>query len=344
VIISNSTVEAVDRSPSNGRTDHAIYYATSGVTNPIIINNTVSGARWGISSSGYPYTETNGVPDHQVYGGLLENNLVLSTADDSFSGNDGLQMARGDYHNIVVRKNTVTQWADDGVDMYLGFNILFEYNTLHKPKNSAANAIKCGGVARGGNEGPVGRKSNGIVVRYNTVFDIKLGNGNHAINTNDGGQALIYGNLAYNISGSGVQVSGNIDRFDIFNNTFVNCNYGVSCWTTGSNAGEIYVSNNILEGTTNDINANTRGSGQFMKGKNNILINNKTGGNYIGSNDISTSISNLFLNPELNDFRIKENAPAIDKGVAMIHYQKDIFGNLISNIPDVGAVEYCLSQ
>lgn len=340
VIISNSIVEAVDRSPSSGRTDHAIFFATSGVKNPIIINNTVSGARWGISSSGFPYSETNGIPDHQVYGGLVENNSILNTADASFSGNDGVQMARGDYNGIIIRKNKIFQWADDGIDTYLGFNLIIEYNSLTNPRNSAANAIKCGGVARGGNEMPVGRKSTGIVVRYNHIFDINLGSNNHAINTNDGGQATIYGNLAYNISGSGCQVSGDINRFDIFNNTFINCNYGISCWTNGNNAGEIYISNNILEGSSNDVNANTRGTGQNMKGANNILINNKTGGNYEGNNDLAAQKNALFVDGLQNNFILTETSPAIDKGLATPGYNKDLHGNLIHNKTDIGALEY----
>ena len=339
-IISNCKVEAVDRSPSSGRTDHAIFYGKNGTTHPIIINNEVSGARWGISSSGYPYTEKNGKPNHNVYGGLIENNKILNTATSSYSGNDGLQIARGDYHNIIVRKNTITQWSDDGIDTYLGFNIIIEHNTLTNPRNTAANAIKCGGVARGGNENPAGRKSSGIIVRYNTIHDINLKKSNHAINTNDGGDAEIYGNLAYNISGSGCQISGNIDKYEIYNNTFVNCNYGVSCYTTGSNAGEIYLTNNIIEGTSDDVNANTRGTGKFIKGKNNMLLTGETGGSYKGSNDFKDNKSKVFKDYTRNNYKLHENSPARDKGILVGNYLSDLLGGLFDNKIDLGAFEY----
>ncbi len=60
------------------------------------------------------------------------------------------------------------------------------------------------------------------------------------------------------------------------------------------------------------------------------------------------SESPLFVSPGTGDFRLRSDSPCIDRGAVItgLHNQsdlaKDVYGNLVSDTPDIGAYEYVI--
>src|SRR5690606_33252528 len=105
----------------------------------------------------------------------------------------------GKYHGLIIRKNEVYGWYDDGMDFYASEDVIIEYNTLHSPQQPASSgqAIKAGGITR--TEPVVGHRSKNIVVRYNTVYNlynhVNEEGSHNGIQTNSGGSGKVYGNV-----------------------------------------------------------------------------------------------------------------------------------------------------
>ena len=329
IVISNCLIEgALNR--GKGGVDFAnIQNQQNTYTNPQVLNNTISSFRRGVHFSGYPYNE-----NYEVEGGIVENNTVRNNREIAQS--DGLVANRGNFNGLVLRKNDVSGYYDDGIDTYLGSNIIIEHNTIHNPALVSANAftrsgngIKAGGIAREENARFVGTQSFNVVVRYNVVRNIRSNqcpcNG---IVTNDGESGEIYGNLVYDVDGHGIKMDGESNNWSIHNNTVINAAQpGFQIYVDPGVTGNLLLKNNILEGISS-ISIRQAGNVSIER-SNNIEVSS------------SSQKENLFRDPGNDKYDLKQGSPAINAGTSSIPtYERDIQGYLISGTPDIGAFEY----
>ena len=301
-VISNCRVEG------SGKPQYGINYGKNDgpqekVVYPQILNNHVTGCLWNIISTGYPYDGT-----HEVMGGLVENNV--SAKNRSLKNGDGIDAQRGKFHGLVIRKNEIYDYFDDGIDLFSADSVIVEYNTIHTPQqpSSSGQGIKAGGLTNADKIN--GYQSTNIIIRHNVVYDIynKVSDaGSHnGIQTNEGASGEIYGNLVYDVQGSGIVVSGAIKHWEVHHNIVVNAQEaGLNIWTEGSKDNQIEVYNNILEGEQADIKVNTRTTQQKVTGRNNVLVHGKAAGAYQGQDDQPADLATLFVNPTKHDFRLK---------------------------------------
>ncbi len=277
--------------------------AAQQVVNPIIINNEVSGFLVNIISTGYPYDGT-----HEVQGGLIENNRSGQTR--SVKNGDGIDVQRGRFHGLIIRKNEVYGYFDDGIDLFGADSVIVEHNTVHSPQqpSDSGQGIKAGGLTR--NETINGHQSTNIIVRYNTVHSLfnrasDTGSQN-GINANDGASGQIYGNLVYNVQGHGMVISGPIRSWQVHHNIVVNAGaVALNVWTEGNTDNQVVIDHNVLGGKQGDIKASTRTTGKPVAGSNNQLIHQKTSGNYRSPSDRQTDANAVFYEDNQLNFVLK---------------------------------------
>ena len=301
-IVSNCQVEGMGK-PHYGINFGKNDGADKRVVYPRILNNYVTGFLANIVSTGFPYDGT-----HEVVGGLIENNI--SGATRSIKNGDGIDAQRGMFHGLIIRKNEVYSYYDDGIHLFAADSVIVEYNKVHSPQQpcDSGQGIKAGGITRA--DKIKGHQSVNIVVRYNTVFNLynkANDSGSHnGIQTNDGASGEVYGNLVYEVQGDGIVVSGPISEWKIHHNVVINAEKtGLNIWTEGRNDGKVTVYSNVLEGKQCDLKVNTRTTKSVIIGKDNILIHQKTMGAYRGRGDQQIDASVLFIDPDNHDFRIK---------------------------------------
>ncbi len=125
-----------------------------------------------------------------------------------------------------------------------------------------------------------------------------------------------------------------ISNFTIENNTFVNIKYHAAGFN-GNSTGNI-VRNNIFYNAGSGYWAQDGGE---VTGDYNLLFNT-TDGTPAPHNILDTDP--LFVDTAGNDFRLQENSPAIDMGMALIGFNTDIIGTTRpqGNGWDIGAYEY----
>lgn len=323
----------------------------TGTTNPIVLDNDVEGFWANIRSSGYPLATSNGQTTgtklHQCYGGLIEGNKAPNT-----SGDDCFALQRGDYHNIILRYNQGWDYDDDWGDFFAADNVICEYNTVGNPRNSAANGIKAGGITRADNVPNV--QGDNVIVRYNKIVDITTNDDSwNAINTNDGRSGQVYGNFICNVPGVGIKMSGNVSEWRIYNNTVINATRGFESWNLSGNTNNVFILNNIFDGSKSFGGSNfdivaTNPSGGNHVGRNNILINGTRSGAYSGNNDVvGTDENALFVSYTGNgtgDYRLKEGSIAVDYGIDIDGYNKDSQGLPITNGIDCGCFERAAAE
>ena len=301
-VVSNCRVEG------SGKPHYGINYGKNdgpgkAVVYPMILNNHVTGFLWNICSSGFPYDGT-----HEVMGGLIENNSSGKTR--STENGDGIDAQRGKFHGLIIRKNEVYGYHDDGIDLFAADSVIVEYNTVHSPQqpSDSGQGIKAGGITRA--DKVKGHPSTNVVVRYNTIYNlynkINDSGSQNGIQTNDGASGKVYGNLVYDVQGSGIVVSGPINAWEVHHNIVVNAGKaGLNIWTEGHNDHKVAVYNNILEGNQGDVKVNTRTTKRVIVGKNNILIREKVIGTYRGDGDRQADVPTLFIDPAKHNFRLK---------------------------------------
>jgi len=350
-VVSNCEVSATNQNGYFGiRTNTWVYNSSHkesalfNTTHPQVLNSEVYGHfRCLIGTQIWPFDGRHTIHE----GGRIENCIARDIVKEGSSDPwENILTSRGDMNNFVIRKNKVFGFYSNGIETYGAKNIIIEHNTIHSPhKNTkSGRGIKAGGYNSAGQTASgVGELfSENVIVRYNTIYNIyhNLKGKQVGITTNNSKSGKVYGNLIYNIGEVGIEINGalNSKGFQVFNNTVINAGTdALKLYTQGSYAGNVEICNNILQGKDKDIRALV--SSGKATGKNNILAGGKSTGAYNGQNDKSNALSLLFLNLSKLDFGLRENAPAVDQGVDMSAYKKDIKGNLITNKPDIGAFE-----
>lgn len=340
ITISNCLLEGIENEPTQGGINFAnVESAQNTYVNPQILNNTVRKFRSSIQFSGFPYNE-----NYEVLGGVIENNTSSENRETNTS--DGIVANRGDFNGLVIRKNDIADYYDDGIDLFAASNVIVEYNRVHDTgdNNVSGVGIKAGG--RTTSDIITGYRGGNVVIRYNTVYDIQNANGGRltGITSNKGASGEIYGNLVYNTGLHGIELDDPLNEWNVYNNTIVDAGgNGISVYVSSSTMGStsnVSIINNIADGNNNDIGTSLTGVTN-VQGSNNIWINNQTGGGYTGQNDLTASISSLFVNATADDYRLAANAPAIDAGSSnFTNYTKDIRGFLVDSTPDIGAYEH----
>ncbi len=301
-IISNCHVEGFGK-PLYGINFGKNDGAAKRVVNPRILNNRVSGFLVNIISTGYPYDGT-----HEVEGGLIENNQVGKTR--SMKNGDGIDAQRGRFHGLVIRKNQVHGYFDDGIDLYGADSVIVEHNIVHSPQqpSNSGQGIKAGGLTR--NETIDGHQSSNIIVRYNTVHSlfnrISSTGSQNGINANDGASGQIHGNLVYNVQGHGIVISGPIHSWQVHHNIVVNAEeVALNIWTEGNSDSQVVIAHNVLGGKQGDIKVNTRTTDRLITGLDNELIHQKTSGNYHSISDRRADAKTIFFNANQLELGLK---------------------------------------
>ena len=317
-------------------------------TYPQVLNSEVFNYFANLGTQLWPYDGKHGIEE----GGLIENCI----SRDPIPANsivkapwENLMINRGNFNGFVIRKNKVYNYAISGIETFGAKNVVVEYNEVYSPinYNAGGRAIKAGGYNSSAQTASgVGELySENIIIRYNKVHDITRGNTNHVngIDANNSKSGEIYGNLVYNVKNHGIKVPSKVNGqgWRIHHNTVLNCGEdGIHIYSTGSNAADVTIYNNIVQGKKFDINCVVNGTSKKIPGKNNILLNNKAGGDYRGEGDTGGSLTNLFVNSSKHDYRLAKGSAAIDKGTKISDYLRDQTGVAIAGQPDIGAFEY----
>ena len=306
-----------------------------------------TGLGWGISYStkdGRGNTPLHSIVMHcdvsrfrdGIYGLQIRGGGQVRFNKVSYCSVDGIRAFNGNTGGIIVGHNEITKFSDDGIDLFKGSGVIVEYNKIYDPvrpqSNGANNGIKAGGY----NSTGISRNN---IIRYNTIYNllIKDGSSPHAITTNSGFSGEIYGNLCYNIDHSAIEVASRTTSgtWKVYNNTAIsNKQNGIYISAYNPN---VILDNNIFKGPFTDIRVAAASS--KATGRNNILIHNKTFGNYRGNRDRNATLTEVFVNPSRGNFLPKDGGPAVNNGISISSYNSDNIGSRISNTIDIGSLE-----
>lgn len=155
----------------------------------------------------------------------IELNRIHGIAIDGPEG-DAIQVGRGGYYGTRIRRNTISGWGDDGIDMFGARDLVVEHNFLDNQNmriNNSGNGIKMGG-----DDGTHRSSSGRNIVRFNVILRTVVtrfsgrGNGD-GMTSNGGGRAgvsEVYGNLVAYAAGHGMQFTSSGEEWRIYNNTF----------------------------------------------------------------------------------------------------------------------------
>ena len=256
-------------------------------------------------------------------------------------GGAGITFIQSDYitveNNIVYNCSWYTLWSTSGISLWQNWNSDSETGVKNIIRNNIcygnrqyvpAIAFNCGFT-----------DGNGIIIddSENTQNGSTLGSYN--------GRTRIENNIVYKNGGSGIHTYKS-KHVDIINNTAY-----LNDQSPELNGGQIFpnssddirIFNNILVAS-----ANKRINTNYNNGKNIVYSNNlHFGGNATAiAGTASVKGDPMFLDAENNDFRLKKESPAIDKGIAVYSGSEspkiDFDGNArpAGDLYDIGAFEF----
>ncbi len=340
--VSNCSVTARDDNGGYG----GIYYAASvdgaHVRHPVVQFSDVRGFRTNFSSNGYDMSDRHEVLD----GGLLEGNVSGDVTIDN--GHDGFKAARGEFNGLVIRRNVITGWLDDGLETFGAQDVTVEHNILHAPQPPAitegAGNHASQGIKAGGTDSTNGYYAARIVVRYNEVYDLPYDAASVGIKVNGGRSGEIYGNVVHDVRRIGIKVDCDPceeDGWRVHHNTVVAAGTdGIQVYNGGDFGHHVEIFNNILDGAAEDLRV-TAGNGQSAVGGNNLLVHGSVGGDYQGSADFEAALDSLFEDLDGRDLHLRSGAAAIDAATLIEDYAIDRDGMPVPALDgDVGAYEH----
>ncbi len=308
-----------------------------------------SGIRVGDGGLGFSITRSNishtcigiwikGLGFAGTIGGKEMGNTINHCNAPPLDGADGIGIGSSraiprveNYTGLVISHNTISEWNDDGIDLFYASNVVVEYNeigpfTSQEVDLEDGNGIKCGrSDSIGGN-----------VIRYNYVHDINAASGfNYGITTNGSNNITIISNYVYNAR-YGLVVSPYSSGHAVYNNTFSYARYtGVHF---GNNVTSTKFQNNICDGGTGvDMMVN---AGDRITGGYNLFVRDSS---HNASYYINCENSDIFnSDPLLSGSSLMEGSPCIDAGITLEAVKADIRG---ASRPqglthDIGAFEW----
>ena len=353
-VVSNCTAESPESGGYFGIRVNTWVYDKAGKeaaiynnTYPQVLNCEVFGYLGNIGTQIWPYDGR-----HTIYeGGTIENCISRDPLLPKNGGNvwENIMINRGDFHGFVIRKNQVYGFRSNGLEVFGSKNVIIEYNEVFDPANykRGGRGIKAGGYNDANQTAPgVGELySENIIVRYNKVYNITQGGdkGVDGIDVNNSRSGEVYGNLVYNVKGIGIKITGKLDKegWKVYNNTVLNCGEdALQLYTDGPYAANVLIENNILEGKWNDINCMLNGNPGNATGRNNILLNGKVSGSYVGKSDVKPNKDVLFVDRSRHNYQLKPNSYAVNQGISIEGFVKGIDGNPTVKAPDIGAYQF----
>jgi parallel beta-helix repeat protein len=251
-------------------------------------------------------------------------------------GGGGINFIQSDYitvdGNEVFNNAWYSVYANSGISMWQNWNSDGE---THKYKMIVTNNRVY---------------NNRQYIEWIAVGRITDGNGiiiDDSRNTQNGsnlgryrGRTLVANNVTFRNGGSGIHTYES-DHVDIFNNTAVLNNQSPELnggQIFAADSSDVKVLNNILYAFPGKrMNGNSRSSN--ITYDYNLYAND---GNIVVKGDYDIIGDPQFVNLSNNDFRLKSNSPAIDKGTTLSVIKTDIDGNPrpFGNRYDIGAYEY----
>lgn len=317
IVVENIVVIAPQRKGSRGiRLTHS--------TGSIIRNNTVSGAKHAnlfCSFSDYTIFEHNNCYDGKIGiyvadstdHAIVKDNLLHDNASiglhmngDRHSGGDGT-ISHATIENNIIWDNGATGINCDGVTHSVFRNNLL-YNNRHR------------GIAFFKGNGAVPSEENLVI--HNTI--VMPTGAYYAIGLNYGAyENAFYNNLivaegnvpVFSTTGKASELKVSSD-YNLFSKNAVIWEIGGSFYRFGKWGKKIQKGLNALS--------------RFLDGKKN------------DGHSVQAESSEIFLNPQKDDYNLKPKSPAIDRGTPKHSFGKDLRGNIRpkNKLPDIGAYEY----
>lgn len=348
---------------------------TKGSNNVIVTKNSIKGFG-------------NGIIGYECLNTIISDNIVhdIWRTNGSYeSGGWGIRLIGNNFphgfdfkYSSKISNNEIFDFERYAIDCALSSNVIIEYNKIHNalPPNYGGTDGFGSGIKAGEKNAVTKDGTIGTIVRYNTIYNLKgspdnawqSNNGIETVNSEDG---WIYGNLIYDIDGSGITRTG-LDNFPfrndlswrIFNNTIVSNNFCI--YIEARTTSPTYISNNIIyplnsafsaimakqdvyEG--NNLYVNRSGISSNENSSNTLAIYQRYGTTF---NVGETSIFNTepgFENYNSKNFNLTVNSKCIDNGAILgsspdgvLIRGKDLKGVSVVGKPDIGAFEFVGSQ
>lgn len=334
--IINNEIAYTSGEGSCGSNPNAVYHASDGTYNPVAPHVNVIGNKiHHIGSDKGPWVEESvhsggGVGFYSVYDSFIENNEIYVLEGAIF-------MKDGDT-NITIRNNTVYN-VQEGIgygqpyqDLHSGFVGIIQGNTIYNVSGSGIHTVYNGNI---------------VLIDGNTLWNtggINIATGGYR-NYRQGTQANITNNIVANIPGNG-EDRGYIEFYwdSVYSS---HSDYNLFS-DRGSHFGFLDPDCYYNDCT----NATAPPPPPYLPGTfiDTLIAWRSTTGFDTHSNETDP----LFVNPSTNNFRLRNNSPAIDNGIKIPGYHCEYTGNDPRNIagcrvwygtaPDIGAYEYTGNQ
>ena len=203
---------------------------------------------------------TNGIQYYTAsagYAGLCDGNVISDLDVHDVGTGDGIQVSGDavyDYTGLIISNNSISEFVEDGIDLYYGANVVVQYNTVG-PSTTAWDNGEQNGVGIKLGSSPVG--STGNIIRNNLIKNIAhttANKVNYGIMSNSTDNPTIHNNLVYGCE-YGINYRSSLGGY-IYNNTFDASVRGIY---VGYNTGpELHVSANAAsDPNSNEADATT---------------------------------------------------------------------------------------
>ncbi len=269
--------------------------------------------RWGIFTD---FSDHTLIEDSQSYGAGLEHGIYISNSSDYPTIRRNILHHN---HGCGLHMNGDISMGGDGIISYG----LVEGNIIYENGYGGGSGINMDGVTD-------------TIVRNNLLYE------NHASGISiyqiDGGSGSQNNRILNNtiLMASDGRWGINIpDSEDTDNRLFNNIVYNAHSWR-----GSISIATPTLEGFASDYNI-LMDRFSVDDGNSRISFSEWQALGY-DSHSMLSSPDQLFLNPDLDDYRLGEGSPAIDRGVALDEVTDDLLGvhRPSGTAYDVGAYEF----